>query len=58
MNRSVHEGYSGGEKKKSEVLQMSLLKPKLAILKAFKVMMSKELVFLHLDSIIIMDLLF
>jgi Fe-S cluster assembly ATP-binding protein len=30
--RFVNEGFSGGEKKKSEILQMSVLKPKLAIL--------------------------
>jgi Fe-S cluster assembly ATP-binding protein len=31
-NRSVNEGYSGGEKKKNEIFQMSMLEPKLAIL--------------------------
>lgn len=31
-NRSVNEGFSGGEKKKNEVFQMALLDPKLAIL--------------------------
>lgn len=30
--RSVNEGFSGGEKKRHEILQMSLLKPKIAIL--------------------------
>jgi len=30
--RSVNEGFSGGEKKRHEVLQLSLLKPKVAIL--------------------------
>ena len=30
--RSVNEGFSGGEKKRSEVLQMALLQPKLAML--------------------------
>ena len=30
--RSVNEGFSGGEKKRNEVLQMALLEPKLAIL--------------------------
>jgi len=30
--RSMNEGFSGGEKKKTEVLQMALLEPKLAIL--------------------------
>ena len=30
--RSLNEGFSGGEKKKSEILQMSILKPKFAIL--------------------------
>src|SRR5215217_810343 len=29
--RSVNEGFSGGEKKRHEVLQLSLLKPKIAI---------------------------
>jgi len=32
MNRSVNEGFSGGEKKRNEILQMALLEPKLAIL--------------------------
>lgn len=32
MARSVNEGFSGGEKKRNEVLQMLLLEPKLAIL--------------------------
>ena len=31
-NRSVNEGFSGGEKKKSEILQLMLLNPSLAIL--------------------------
>src|SRR5690242_8636110 len=30
--RSVNEGFSGGEKKRHEVLQMALLKPKIAVL--------------------------
>lgn len=30
--RSLNEGFSGGEKKKSEILQLSLLKPKFAVL--------------------------
>ena len=30
--RSVNEGFSGGEKKRHEILQLSLLKPKMAIL--------------------------
>jgi Fe-S cluster assembly ATP-binding protein len=32
LNRSVNEGFSGGEKKRNEILQMSILDPKLAIL--------------------------
>src|SRR6266481_4881685 len=32
MNRSVNEGFSGGEKKRNEILQMAVLTPKLAIL--------------------------
>jgi len=32
MNRSVNESFSGGEKKRNEILQMSVLGPKLAIL--------------------------
>ena len=32
MNRSVNEGFSGGEKKRNEILQMAMLEPKLAIL--------------------------
>jgi Fe-S cluster assembly ATP-binding protein len=30
--RSLNEGFSGGEKKKNEILQMELLEPKIAIL--------------------------
>jgi Fe-S cluster assembly ATP-binding protein len=32
LYRSVNEGFSGGEKKRNEVLQMALLEPKLAVL--------------------------
>lgn len=32
INRSVNEGFSGGEKKKNEILQMAMLEPALAIL--------------------------
>jgi Fe-S cluster assembly ATP-binding protein len=32
LNRSVNEGFSGGEKKRNEILQMALLEPTLAIL--------------------------
>jgi Fe-S cluster assembly ATP-binding protein len=32
MNRSINEGFSGGEKKRNEVLQMLLLEPQLAVL--------------------------
>ncbi len=32
LSRSVNEGFSGGEKKRNEILQMSLLRPRLAIL--------------------------
>src|SRR5207245_1904834 len=32
MSRSVNEGFSGGEKKRNEILQMAVLEPKLAIL--------------------------
>ncbi|MBA2687972.1 MAG: Fe-S cluster assembly ATPase SufC [Gemmatimonadaceae bacterium] len=32
MNRSVNTGFSGGEKKRNEILQMAVLEPKLAIL--------------------------
>ena len=32
LNRSVNEGFSGGEKKRNEILQMAVLDPKLAIL--------------------------
>jgi Fe-S cluster assembly ATP-binding protein len=32
LNRSVNEGFSGGEKKRNEILQMAVLQPKLAIL--------------------------
>jgi Fe-S cluster assembly ATP-binding protein len=32
LGRSVNEGFSGGEKKRNEILQMAMLEPKLAIL--------------------------
>ncbi|HVN38977.1 MAG TPA: Fe-S cluster assembly ATPase SufC [Myxococcota bacterium] len=32
MQRSVNEGFSGGEKKRNEVLQMAILEPRLAVL--------------------------
>jgi Fe-S cluster assembly ATP-binding protein len=32
LNRSVNAGFSGGEKKRNEILQMAVLEPKLAIL--------------------------
>src|ERR1044072_8863487 len=32
MSRSVNEGFSGGEKKRNEILQMAVLQPKLAVL--------------------------
>ncbi|MEJ7575736.1 MAG: Fe-S cluster assembly ATPase SufC [Pyrinomonadaceae bacterium] len=32
MSRSVNEGFSGGEKKRNEILQMAVLQPKLAML--------------------------
>ena len=32
LNRGVNEGFSGGEKKRNEILQMAVLEPKLAIL--------------------------
>ncbi len=32
MNRYLNEGFSGGEKKRAEILQMALMKPKFAIL--------------------------
>jgi len=32
MSRSVNEGFSGGEKKRNEILQMAILEPSLAIL--------------------------
>ncbi len=32
LNRSVNEGFSGGEKKRNEILQMAVLEPKLAIM--------------------------
>ncbi len=32
LNRSVNEGFSGGEKKRNEILQMALLEPRLAIM--------------------------
>jgi Fe-S cluster assembly ATP-binding protein len=31
-NRNVNEGFSGGEKKRHEILQMELLNPKIAVL--------------------------
>jgi len=32
MSRSVNEGFSGGEKKRNEILQMAVLEPKLSVL--------------------------
>jgi len=32
VNRSVNEGFSGGEKKRNEIFQMAMLEPDLAIL--------------------------
>jgi Fe-S cluster assembly ATP-binding protein len=32
LNRSINEGFSGGEKKRAEVFQMAVLEPKLAIM--------------------------
>lgn len=32
MERSINEGFSGGEKKRNEILQMAMLQPKLAVL--------------------------
>ncbi|HEU4516744.1 MAG TPA: Fe-S cluster assembly ATPase SufC [Steroidobacteraceae bacterium] len=32
LNRGVNEGFSGGEKKRNEIMQMSLLEPRLALL--------------------------
>ena len=32
LNRQLNVGFSGGEKKKNEILQMTILEPKLAIL--------------------------
>src|SRR5262245_23921968 len=32
LHRSINEGFSGGEKKRNEIFQMTLLEPRLAIL--------------------------
>jgi Fe-S cluster assembly ATP-binding protein len=32
LNRALNEGFSGGEKKRNEILQMAVLEPKLAVL--------------------------
>lgn len=32
INRSINEGFSGGEKKRAEILQMAMLKPQIAVL--------------------------
>jgi Fe-S cluster assembly ATP-binding protein len=32
LSRAINEGFSGGEKKRNEILQMAVLQPKLAIL--------------------------
>ena len=32
LKRSLNEGFSGGEKKRNEILQMTLLEPRLAVL--------------------------
>lgn len=35
LARNVNEGFSGGEKKRSEILQLAILRPKLAVLDEF-----------------------
>jgi len=35
LDRNLNEGFSGGEKKRSEILQMHVLKPRLAVLDEF-----------------------
>ena len=32
LNRNVNEGFSGGEKKRNEILQLAVLEPEVAIL--------------------------
>ena len=32
LNRAINEGFSGGEKKRNEILQMAILEPRLAVL--------------------------
>ena len=32
LSRSLHEGFSGGEKKRNEIFQMAMIEPKLAVL--------------------------
>ena len=32
LNRAINEGFSGGEKKRNEILQLALLEPRLAVL--------------------------
>jgi Fe-S cluster assembly ATP-binding protein len=32
MNRSVNEGFSGGEKKRNEILQMAVLDPRICVM--------------------------
>ena len=32
LNRYLNEGFSGGEKKRAEILQMALMEPKIAVL--------------------------
>ena len=32
LNRAVNEGFSGGEKKRNEIIQLAVLEPRLAIL--------------------------
>ena len=32
LSRSVNEGFSGGERKRNEILQMAILEPRMAIL--------------------------
>ena len=43
INRPVNEGYSGGEKKRNEILQMAILEPKLAILDEIKGVKARDL---------------
>ena len=43
LNRGINEGFSGGEKKRNEILQMALLEPSLAILDEISIRLASHI---------------